>query len=337
MKTSGRTITVSAPGKIHLLGEHSVVYGKPALLTAINLRTNVILTAKPEGSLANASSSDKLRDSSPPTATQLLADQNDKIKAIIEPIVKKYLKIKQIPPYKLEISSEFPLGAGLGSSAAISSAYIGALLTFLKIKWDLHLINKLSFEAEKAFHGNPSGADNAAVVFGGLIWFRKETTDLKIIQPINSPVPANIAGNFILINTGKPKETTKEMVGLVKLRVKSQESRVKKIFDHQEQLVKELLLTIQCGNEKELIKIIRAGEKNLEKMGVVSWYVQSIIRKIEKAGGAAKVCGGGGKTKATGVLLAYHPEKSVLEKIAKSYDLPYYTVVLGAEGLRKEI
>lgn len=33
--------TVSAPGKIHLMGEHAVVYGKPALLTAIDLRLSV--------------------------------------------------------------------------------------------------------------------------------------------------------------------------------------------------------------------------------------------------------------------------------------------------------
>jgi mevalonate kinase len=31
-------IKVSAPGKIHLIGEHSAVYGKPAILAAINLR-----------------------------------------------------------------------------------------------------------------------------------------------------------------------------------------------------------------------------------------------------------------------------------------------------------
>ena len=31
-------ITYSAPGKVILSGEHSVVFGKPALVTAINLR-----------------------------------------------------------------------------------------------------------------------------------------------------------------------------------------------------------------------------------------------------------------------------------------------------------
>ena len=36
-----RKILVSAPGKIHLLGEHVVVYGKPAFIAAINKRVFV--------------------------------------------------------------------------------------------------------------------------------------------------------------------------------------------------------------------------------------------------------------------------------------------------------
>jgi len=34
-------ITIFVPAKIHLLGEHAVVYGKPALLAAINKRISV--------------------------------------------------------------------------------------------------------------------------------------------------------------------------------------------------------------------------------------------------------------------------------------------------------
>ncbi len=41
-----KKIKVSAPGKIHLMGEHSVVYGKPALLAAINKRVFVELVPR---------------------------------------------------------------------------------------------------------------------------------------------------------------------------------------------------------------------------------------------------------------------------------------------------
>lgn len=302
-------IKVSAPGKIHLLGEHAVVYGKPAILTTVDLRVLVTISK---------------------------GQNNNSLKKIIEPIIKKHFKIKKIPSYNLTISSQLPIGAGLGSSAAVSASYIGALLSFLRVTWDLNLINKLAYVAEKVFHGNPSGGDNSTVVFGGLIWFRKEDPNLKIIQPLNFTIPSKLAKNFILVNTGKPKETTLEMVKMVSAKCKAQSVKCKKIFDHQEQLVKELLSALKNADSKELIRIIREGEKNLESIGVVSPYAKTIVRKIEQTGGAAKICGAGGKTNATGIILAYHPDKSEIKKIAKAYQLPYFSTTLGVEGVRQE-
>lgn len=309
-------IKVSAPGKVHLLGEWSVVWGKPAILAAVDLRITVTLI--------------------PRTQNDAIVHMYGVIKRTIEPIVKKYLKLKTIPPYNLEISSQLPIGAGLGSSAAISAAYIAALLSFLKVKWDLNLINDLTYEAEKVFHGNPSGGDNSTVVFGGLIWFRKENPDLKIIQPLPFTIPSKLAKNFILINTGTPKETTKQMITMTQALFDKKPKLKDTFLNSQEKLVRQLLTAIKNADEKELIRIIRAGEKNLETIGVVSSFVEPIIRKIESIGGAAKICGAGGKTGPTGVLLAYHPDKSKLEALAKSLNLPFFSTALGVKGLREK-
>ena len=112
-------------------------------------------------------------------------------------------------------------------------------------------------------------------------------------------------------------------------------SKFRKLLDKQEQLTRELLSTIQQANEKELIRIIKEGEKNLESIGVVSKQVMSIIRSIETQGGAAKICGGGGKSGPTGILLCYHPTSSVIEKVAKQNNLDYFKTALGVEGLRR--
>ncbi|MBI2596543.1 mevalonate kinase [Candidatus Daviesbacteria bacterium] len=294
------TIVVSAPGKIHLLGEHSVVYGKPALLTTVDLRVTVTLKSG--------------------TYNDTIVYMHGKIKKVVESIIKKHLKIKTIPFYQININSQIPLGCGLGSSAAISAAYIAALLSFLKINWNLNLINNLTYEAEKIFHGNPSGADNSTIVFGSSIF-----------------IPPRLAKNFILINTGQPKETTKEMVEMVNSKFKIQNSKFKKIFNNQEQLVKELVIALQKKDENKLMQIIRAGEKNLESIGVCSLSVKKIIRQIEQSGGAAKICGGGGKKGPTGVLLCYHPQPSIIQQLAKSHNLDYFKTALGVAGLRKEI
>lgn len=299
--TKKSSITVSAPCKVHLLGEWAVVWGKPALLTTVDLRIVVKISA---------------------------GKGSHELQKIIDPIIKKELKIKTIPPYKMEVSSEIPTGAHLGSSAAISVASIAALLSFLKIKWDLELINKLAYEAEKVFHGNPSGADNSTVCYGGLIWYRKESNDLKIIQKLPFSIPSKLAKKIILINTGTPKETTKQMIA--KTKVNDQ------FLQDQERLTREMLTAIKNADQAEVIRIIRAGEKNLESIGVCSLTVAKIIRKIEAAGGAAKICGAGASSGPTGVLLCYHQNKKILEKIASENSLNYFSVKLGVEGLKKE-
>ena len=304
-------IRVSIPCKVHLLGEWAVVWGKPALLTAVNLR----MTA---------------------TITPAKVSSDSEIKRIFEPIIKKELKLKKIPPYTLTITSEIPMGCHLGSSAAVSVVCIAALLSHLRVKWDLDLINKLAYEAEKVFHGNPSGADNSTVTFGGLMWYRKETTDLKIIQPLPFSIPDKLAKNFVLINTGTPKVNTKQMITDITALFEKNPQLKDQFLTGQERLTRELLPAIKDANEKEVIRIINEGEKNLERIGVCSPEVKKIIRAIEQAGGAAKICGAGASDGPTGVLLCYHQNKKIIEDIAKSYNLSYFKVDLGVEGLRRE-
>ncbi len=328
-----QTIAVSAPAKVHLLGEHTVVYGKPALLATVDLRTTVTLTPSV---IARSRATKQSKQEIATLASVARSDDVETIQQIIEQIVKKELKIKFIPNYKVEISSQIPTGCHLGSSAAISAAYIAALLTFLKVRWDLNLVNKLAYEGEKVFHGSPSGGDNSTVVFGGLVWFRKETPDLKIIQKLPFSIPNKLSKNFVLINTGTPNKTTKQMIEKVSSNFKIQSEKFKKIFDNQEQLVRDLLLAIKEGNENELIQIIKLGEKNLEKIGVCSPEVKKIIRQIEKLGGAAKICGAGASEGPTGILLCYHSDPKIIKNIANYYNLSYFKTALGVEGLRKE-
>ncbi len=286
-------ISFSAPAKIHLLGEHSVVYGKPAILSAINLRVTVSI----------APGTGKLPQYLKP----------------IEEIIKKKFKLKNLLPYQVKIDSQVPIGYGLGSSAAISAAYIAALLSFMKIKWDLGLVNELTFEAEKIFHGNPSGGDNTTVVFGGLLLFKKGA----LFTPLPFKIHKNI-NKFFLIDSGKPVETTREMVEKVREKRKPERVKFERIFDEQEKLVKELAIALKNGDEEGLIQIIRNGERNLEKIGVVGKKAQEIIRSVEKSGGAAKTLGGGGFKEGSGMILCYHKNLMVTK------------ITIGEAGLRKE-
>lgn len=75
----------------------------------------------------------------------------------------------------ISVDSEFPVGAGLGSSAAFSVAIAGALFQALKpeLVQDLDLISRYAFQCERLFHGKPSGIDNSICTFGGAILFKE--------------------------------------------------------------------------------------------------------------------------------------------------------------------
>lgn len=369
-------ITISAPGKVHLLGEHAIVYGRPAILTAIDKRCFVTLIPHKKTKIKITSKQlDKTLEIS---LEQIIGKQKDAeykwqeyLKsnnvALLKSITQndldlvvitigetlKYLKLKKTQAFDLKIDSQIPIGAGLGSSAAVVVSTIAAIFVFLNLDLDkekmklhglapvasfplLERINEIAFLAEQRRHGMPSGGDNSTVTYGGMVWFRKESPELKIIKPIPFSLPESLAKNFVLIDTGRPKESTGEMVAVVKKLIGKRPKWTEEIFNDQERQVKKLLQAIKENNERGLIEAIREGERNLERIGVVSQFSHDLIRKIENLGGVAKICGAGGKTDKTGVLLTYHQDVKQIIKLADSTKVAYYQVKLGAEGVKEE-
>src|SRR5207244_4977942 len=99
-------MAASAPGKLILFGEHAVVFGEPALSTAINLRAEVY--ARPH--------------------TEWLVDGASLEESRFRYVKAAVAKAKPDGPLWIEIRSMVPSGAGLGSSAAGAGAALGARL-----------------------------------------------------------------------------------------------------------------------------------------------------------------------------------------------------------------
>lgn len=313
-------ITVSVPSKVHLLGEHSVVYGKPALLAAIDKRIYVTIVSSKIKQIIGVKGYIK-------EVSQLLK--------ILEAEIKKQIKLRKIPPYRLAIESGIPVGSGLGSSAALSAGCTAALLSFLEIPWNNKVVFDVAYKGEKFFHGNPSGGDLAAVIEGGFLWFRKEFDFLKTCSSLPFKPHKNIK-QFILIDSGKPKESTREMVEKVAKLKTSSPQKVQSLFDSQEELTKQMVIALTDGDENSLIDCIKPGEQNLEKLGIVGEKAQSIIREIEKIGGAAKITGGGGVKEGSGMLLVYHKSIKRLLRHVRQKHLAILTIKTGEGGLRRD-
>ena len=305
-----KKVVVSAPGKIHLMGEHAVVYGKPALLSAIDKRLTITVEE-----------------------TQVNTEQPDFIAQGVE-LIKQKLHITDERPIHIAITSDIRSGFHLGSSAAVAVALTGAIMKFYTDRFDVQKINDIAYDIEKITHGNPSGGDNTAVTYGGFLWFQKKSETEKIFQQLAFLFPDSF-NHFFLINTGKP-ESTKDMIALVKSNIERQPQTMEQIFRKNEKATMMVKDALETSNERMFIEGIRLGESTLEYMGVVGKTVKPLIRDIEQAGGAAKILGGGGVKDGVGYMLCYHTNKKQIEDIVSSYQYSMESVELGEEGVRIE-
>lgn len=313
-----KRIKVSAPGKIILSGEHAVVYGKPEIIAAVNRRLEVTLK-EIEG------------------AAKSLIFSSQESTDLLKFAVKKVFKILGQPlqrALKISVDSEIPVGSGLGSSAALAVAVTTGLFKYFNQPIDRKKINEIAYKIEKRQHGAPSGGDNTIVTYGSFLWYRKETEFLKIFEPLK--FKASNFPKFILINTGRPQETTGEMVAGVRRLYERKKIQTERILNEMEKVTKEMLVVLSQARKGKIMSVIKRNERLLEKLGVVSFFGRKVIKEIEKKKGVAKICGAGGKKKGSGILLAFHPRKDVVFKVAKKWNLPAFEVKLGEEGARVE-
>ena len=233
-----KKIKVSAPGKLHLLGEHVVVYNKPAIIAAVDKRCFVEVTPKKNNKITVVSKDFKKEKT---VDFNRIVDKFNKAQknleiyntkndiSLLKSITKdpldyslliigqyiNYFKLKFINSFELCINSEIPVGAGMGSSGALAVSMIGALSVFTGKLLDKKVINDIAFLCEEKKHGRPSGGDNSTSCFGGLVGFKKD----EGMQQFKFSLSKNITDNFYIINTGKPVETTGEMVSMVRNKI----------------------------------------------------------------------------------------------------------------------
>lgn len=275
----------STPGKLILAGEHAVVYGKMALAASISLGVRV--------SVVESGGSEK------------------------NPIVDKAIKVAGGDEnILLKIESELPIGSGLGSSAAVAAATIKAVREYLGKPINEEELFKLTFECEKIAHGNASGLDPAAVVYGGLIAYTKGQPfeRLWIKQPIK----------LLLLNSGKPEESTKEMVELVAAK---QTNIV--VIDKIAELVKQIREALLNG--LEIADLINQNGLLLEELGVVGDRAIELSAQLRQMGASVKIAGAGGVKTGSGMMIVMQDDLTQIKKLLDNKKIDYFETVIGGK------
>lgn len=323
----------SCPGKIHLIGEHSVVYGKPAILAAIDRRTyvsvrkdrdeKITISSKGFGSF-HGSVKDCLDFSGRLDSLHGKGDFKKLFAAVrktpsssLRALAGKAAKELGIEEgFSARFKSGIESNAGLGSSAALSLAFTKSLASCFGIRLGDKKAGKISLSVERLFHGRPSGADTAICQRGGIIWFRKGT-----VKSLNGRKK-----EILLVRT-KRESTTGEMVAKVK--AMDPQKRIA-IMDELERLTFEMRKHVSKRGNEKTVDIFNSAQQSLRALGISTPKIGRICDVVREIGGGAKLSGAGGG----GCVVCIHNDLRSLGKALRREGFHPERALVGERGLR---
>lgn len=264
-----------ATGKIILIGEHSVVYGKKAIafpFAGVGIHTTV--QKKPTIHIQSKYFSGTLDE-----MKQIASMHN--LVLLIE-VLQKDLAL---PNFNLSIQSSIPSERGMGSSAAVAVSIVRAIFDWQNLALDNKTLLKYVDYSEQIAHDNPSGIDAAATSGTQPILFEKG-------QPFEA-FPLNVDAYLLVADTGI-KGQTRQAVKDVATLVKQKGQSVQAIIDQLGDLTLEAKTAIIQNQAKRLGQIMTASHHLLQKLTVSNQTLDEAVEiALDNHALGAKLTGGG--------------------------------------------
>ena len=283
-------VVASAPAKIILFGEHFVVYGEPAIATAINKRAQTTAQKRQDNRIYI--NSFDLGVSGTFAENRFHPEKGGKkAQTKLEPThiaVQRTLSLcrKEQTGVNITISSNIPVAAGLGSSAAVAAATAKAVSKLLDVQLTLEEIYQTTYEAERYVHGTPSGIDPILATYGGVLLYQKDKGFTKLTVKTDIPL--------VVGDTGIKRSTGKLVTKVRQLRQKNPET-INKLITNAGKITLRAVEAMKKGDLQELGELMNINQKLLAEAGVSSEPLERLIHAARKAGAlGAKLTGAGG-------------------------------------------
>ncbi len=261
------TVKTSAPGKLLLMGEHAVVYGYPCIVAAVDKR--IYIEAK-------WSDNNKDKVIAPGVKNTVFIDMAIKV-------MKEKYDITQ--ESELKTLSDFPPNIGLGSSSASTVAAVKALATLFNITLSqsqlFNLVHTIILKIQK----KGSGADVAASVYGGVVYFKS-----GLIAKIN--IPSSFS---LIIGYSGSKADTVSYIKKVSQLYTERRKEIDKLFDQIGALVEKAKKALESNDMPTLGTLMTQNHQLLQKLNVSTPQLDAMVEASLTAGAwGAKLSGAGG-------------------------------------------
>ena len=299
-------VVSSAPGKVYLFGEHAVVYGEPAVPCAIERRARVTVEERDDDRLRVHSEDLSLdgftveysRETDVGPDVNVSRSLVEAAMGYVDAAVEQARDAADAPDagFDITVESEIPLGAGLGSSAAVTAAGIDAATRELGVELSTEEIADRAYRAElEVQEGEASRADTFCSATGGAV--RVEGDDCRAIDAPDLP--------FVIGFDGGAGDTGELVSGVRALREE---------YDFAADTVEGIGDLVRAGEDaladedlEELGRLMNFNHGLLEALGVSSRSLDNMVWAARDADAlGAKLTGAGG----SGCIVALDPSEA---------------------------
>jgi len=286
-------------GKVILFNEHFVVYGLPAIASAIGSKTTALVQKQSGAGV-------EIKDDRPETPgykAEKLTEQKQSLDKML-----KFMGIDtEHNHFTISLGGDLIAASGVGASAASCAAIARAFSDELGLGYSDERVNEVAYEGEKGYHGTPSGIDNTAATYGGLIWYKREGSSqhmerMKLKKPVE----------IVMGNTGIVADT-KVVVASVKERKEKAPGKYAPLFENAAALVQNARKELEAFELQKLGASMNKNHELLQQIGVSCNELDMLVELARDSGALGAKMTGTGRG---GYMVALTPGLDLQEHVA---------------------